>query len=263
MPVTSIPTITPLSSAWTYQFFISEVRVLTNELDNERVQDSNIINHVNVCIGNIAELLNLAAEPWYGVLWPATHSAADTSCPVPFIDLATAVSSQVPNQMLWKIRRLTISNASPVLVDNCKYSSLEEILTLAKRRGTTDVSNGQYSDTVCWHHNGNLIYLYIPTAVSTTYTSLKYHINAYRQPVLIDPTVTANWANKIDLPDRFVRLCLLMVQKMVLEQIGKQMDPQADAQMQAMTNQITQNIVAETQFAQQQRGKQEYGLGNR
>lgn len=263
MAITSIPTITPLSSIWTYRFFISEVRVLTNELDNERVQDSNIVNHLNVCVGNIAELLNLAAEPWYGVLWPATSSPADTSCPVPYIDLATAVGNQVPNQMLWKVRRLTVSNADPVLVDNCKYSSLEEILTFAKRRGAVDVSNEQYSDTVCWHHSGSLVYLYVPTAISTAYNSLKYHVNAYRQPILIDPTNSAQWANKIDLPDRFVRLCLLMVQKMVLEQAEKKIAPEMDAQIQNMTNQITQNIVSEAQYAQQQRTKQEYGLGNR
>jgi hypothetical protein len=54
-----------------------------------------------------------------------------------------------------------------------------------------------------------------------------------------------------------------MAQKMVLEQVNKQIDPAIEQNIQSMTAQITNQIVQETQFAEVQRTKQEYGLKTR
>lgn len=269
MPVTSMPVSTTLSTVWTHQRLVSELRVITNELDNERVQDSNIRNHVNVCISNIAELLNMAKNPFYGITWQA---APDGSSPMPYIDLSTKLALTVngqtwqttnpssatfaPYQLIWDLNRLGFVNAGGNLA-NAQGLSMEEVMHL----NTGD--NMQYTQAVAWHLHGDRIYMYVGDEIAAP--SL-YYIFGFRNPILDDlrPTdVSTTWGKTVDLPDRYVRLLLLMGQKMVLEQVNKAVDPAIDQAINQTTQQITASIVAEAQFAESQRTKQEYGLKTR
>lgn len=269
MPVTSMPVTSTLSVIWTHQRLVSELRVITNELDNERVQDANIRNHVNVCLSNIAELLNLAKDPFYGVTWNATP---DGNTPMPNINLNTKVSLLVngsgwttlnpsvstfaPYALLWEVNRLGFTNAAGKLA-NAQRLSLEEIMHL----NTGD--NMQYQEAVAWHLHGGYLYLYVGGNITAPSA---YYIFGFRNPILDDlqpPASSTTWTQAIDLPDRYARLLLLMGQKMVLEQVNKQVDPSIDAAINQTTQQITSSIVAETQYAEAMRQKKEYGLNTR
>lgn len=270
MPLTSPMQVqSTLSVIWTHERLVSEVRTATNELDNERVQDSNIRNHINICLSNIAELLNLAKNPIYGISWQATP---DGNVPLPHIDLTIPASLEVngqpwttnlpttatftPYSLLWEVNRLGFINTGGVM-NNCQKLSQEEIMHLSGR------ANMQATQHVSWNHHGGNIYLWIGQEVPTP---TEYWIFGYRNPILDDlkdAATSITWRKPVDLADRYVRLLLLMAQKMVLEQVNKQVDPALEQNIQSMTAQITNQIVQETQFAEAQRVKQEYGLKTR
>jgi hypothetical protein len=272
-----------LSVIWTHERLVSEVRTATNELDNERVQDSNIRNHINVCLSNIAELLNLAKNPIYGISWQATPDYTGVGFPpagkppIPFIDLTIPCSLEVNNQpwtttlpttsqftpysLLWEINRLGYGYQDPLgnsySMHNCQKLSQEEIMHL------NTGSNMQATQHISWNHHGGSIYLWIGQEVIAPN---EFWIFGYRNPImddLKDYATSVTWRKPIDLSDRYIRLLLLMSQKMVLEQVNKQIDPAMEQNIQSMTAQITSQIVQETQFAEAQRVKQEYGLKTR
>ena len=91
MPVSNIPAIVPLSSYYTPQLLISEVAVLVNELDNERIQNANLRMACNFAIGHIAELLNMAQEPWYEVIWKIDLEGTDHFNGCKWVNLQTIV----------------------------------------------------------------------------------------------------------------------------------------------------------------------------
>lgn len=268
-----------LSVVWTHERLVSEIRVATNELDNERIQDSNIRNHINVCISNIAELLNLAKNPLYGISWEATPDYNGVGLPpagrppIPYIDLSIPVALEVngqpwtttlpntavfsPYSLLWEINRVGFVNQGSIILNNCQKLSQEEIMHLSTR------TNLQATQHISWNQHGNMLYLWIGQEVTPP---SQFWIFGYRNPILDDLkdyATSVTWRKPVDLSDRYVRLLLLMAQKMVLEQVNKQIDPALEQNIQSMTSQITSQIVQETQFAEMQRTKQEYGLKTR
>lgn len=280
MPLTSPMRVqSTLSTIWTHQRLVSEVRTVTNELDNERLQDSNIRNHINVCLSSIAELLNLAKNPIYGISWQATldfdgsGSPPSGQPPIPYIDLTVPVALQVngqawtvtlpttavftPYSLLWEVNRLGFVHVGTSAMHNCQKLSQEEIMHLSTR------SNMQATQHISWNQHGGNIYLWIGQEVTTP---TEFWLFGYRNPILDDlkdAAVSTTWAKPVDLSDRYVRLLLLMAQKMVLEQVNKQVDPAIEQNIQSLTAQITSQIVQETQFAEAQRVKTEYGLKTR
>lgn len=278
MPISSPSRIgRQLSVIWTPQRLISEVRVLTNELDNERVQDLNIRNHINVCVSNIAEMLNMVKNPYYGISWEATLDYNGSGNPpageppLPHIKLDTLMQLQIagqtwttdnpsntqfaPYSLLWEINRVGYTASGKL--HNCQRLSQEEVMHLNAGH------NLQSVQTICWNHHGDRLYFYIGSQLSVP---TQFWIFGFRNPVFDDlkpESTSTTYTAPIDLPDRHIRLLLLMTQKMVLEQVNKQVDPNLDASIQQMTNQIMASIVQETQFAEAQRTKQEYGLKTR
>ena len=67
MPILTMSDASPLSKGWTHEAVVSEALVLTNQLDNERVQLYNVRVHMNTAISNISDMLNLANMPWYNI----------------------------------------------------------------------------------------------------------------------------------------------------------------------------------------------------
>jgi hypothetical protein len=100
-----------------------------------------------------------------------------------------------------------------------------------------------------WDHYGSSIVFYIPPQATLGFVPTTFDVWAVRNPLLDDYT-TAALTTPIDLPDRYMRLLLLMVQKMVLEQANQQPDPNLDANISNLTQQIASNISNETQFMQ-------------
>jgi len=67
MPINNMSLVTPLSMQWTYEQVVSEAMVLTNTMENVDIQLDNVRNHLNARLSYIANLLNSAERPWYGV----------------------------------------------------------------------------------------------------------------------------------------------------------------------------------------------------
>lgn len=251
MPLVFSGAVTRLSSTWTPQRVISEVRVLTRQLGNEIVQDMNIRNHINVAVSNIAEMLNMAKHPHYGIVFKNSTIEAGTTPPE--IDLGALFSGGpfdglAGQQVVWEITRISTTQnlgGSPAVtrLHNVISQPLDVILNL---NGNTNIQT-QYD--MFWEHHGSRILFYIPPVAQLGFAPTTFDIWAIRNPLLDDYTNTG-LTTRIDLPDRYVRLLILMVQKMVLEQANQQSDPNLDANISNLTQQIANNIAQETQFIQ-------------
>lgn len=77
MPI-AISKVLPLSKAWTHQTLVSQAMALTNTIDNEIVQTSQVRAHANIAISHIAELLSTANYPFYGIDGIGTFETQDS-----------------------------------------------------------------------------------------------------------------------------------------------------------------------------------------
>lgn len=281
MPVAAIRPITPLSAAQTHQFLANSARALAHELDNERVQNSNIRNYINIGISHIAQLMNMSEAPWYGISWELTLEAAPHISGVQWCDLATPIvpaavsapaqapalvpglTTVVPANLLWKVKRITGAGDPEdpsIFAGNFTKLSIEEITTLATN------SNNQYRHTIAWCHHGSEIYFHVGAEIGAgQYYSMptKIVLWGHRKPLLdnlMPETQTgSSWTALIDLPDSDMRLLLLMVQKMIMEQVNKVPDQAHTAEIAQLTAQITGNLVQEVQYEASEREKRRYG----
>lgn len=300
MPVSAIPAIVPLSSYWTPQLVISEVAVLVNELDNERIQNANLRSHCNLAITHIAELLNMAQEPWYEVIWQIALEGSNHFNGCPWINLATIVTptaisgtggdrlpqvptaagltagSVVPSNLLRRVNRISAANSgsqpSSAWVGNLRKLSMNELTEQMNKQ-----FNSQYRQSMCWSQSGNGIFILRGANIDSSTTTLgsgkdyispgQFVLYGQRKPMLDNlagENVTGTgFTQLIDLPDQHIRLLVLMVQKMALEQLSKAVPPDLDGQVTELTKQITANLVGETQFAQAERMKVSQGFTNR
>jgi hypothetical protein len=76
--ITEIREMYPLSRSWTHEEMASEAMVLTNTIDNEKLQLANIRNHINIAITHIADLLNLSSYPAYNIFMKGTIEKEST-----------------------------------------------------------------------------------------------------------------------------------------------------------------------------------------
>jgi hypothetical protein len=268
------------------------VRVLINELDNERIQNSNIRTNINIAISHVAQLINMAQEPWYQVVWeislePAPHFTGapwvDLSIPAAFVVGAANTGQRNPQQtpgllagnlvpanLLWEIKLLIGAKdgsqiAVPnVWVGNCTRLSMNEIMNLQTHFNT------QYRQNIAWVHSGNAIYFHIGNQIGT---GLDFEapgqlaLIGTRTPLLDnmegEQTATTSWNQLLDLPDRHCRLVLLLAQKMCLGQLNKTEPPSLDNEVAQLSSQITQNVIQELQFEQGKRSKVDQGFQTR
>lgn len=296
MPVTAIPAIVPLSSSWTVQNMVGHIRVLINELDNERFQNANIRTSLNIAISHVAQLLNIAQEPWYQIAWQVTLESALHITGVKYINLSTQVTPAaptggtgdrapqggqggvtagdvIPSNLLWEVRQMIASassaqisgNVPNVWTGNLTRLSVNEIMNLQNNYNT------QYRQSMCWVHSGTNIFVHQGTDIAASgkdyVTPGQLAIVGSRNP-LLDNLAGENvsgsgWGQLIDLPDRHMRLAMLMTQKMCLEQLNKVIPASLDGEVANLSQQITNNVVAELQFEQGKRSKVDQGFQTR
>ena len=300
MPVVEARAITPLSSMWTVARLIAEIRTLTNELDNARIQDTTIRNHLNSALTNIADLLNSAEKPDYGVVWRANLEAAAHPTGLAWIDLSTPVSvvatnawergfnqnsfvassNMIPSSHLWGLSYVTAKAAASgqndptkVWKGNCQSVSISEVATL-----DTGL-NDQYRQSICYHHHGHDVLFHFgsqitsapnmaPDNTNTYYERPKdFNIWGYRQPLLdnLEPesSATSSWKKYVDLPDKHMRLLLLFGQKMVLEQLKKEVDSGIEQQISTIIQQIQGTVQTDVQKQISDRINQKQGFSTR
>ena len=73
----------------------------------------------------------------------------------------------------------------------------------------------------------------------------------------------SSWTMPVDVPNKFMRLIILLGQKMCLEQLSKQIDSNTSNEIIALQNQVAQSYVQELQLEAQRITEQKYGFNTR
>lgn len=279
MPITAINgqanyTVTPLSNSWTHQEVASEAMVLTNTIDNENIQLSNVRTHIKSAISYLANLLNMAASPFYGINMTAEIESTAHPSGLPFINLATPLGTVIPVGIINEVKRVNSTKIS--LSNNAAYSGNFTGWDVSMLTQQNNFFNLQHRDTVAWTHHGNDLLLFagsnIQTPISPAGSECPYSLlpadvrivlMCFRQPILDDmlPTNNANsiYFNNVDLPDRYIHLLLQMVQKMILQQINVTPPAQLEQDINQGLMQINSNLNQDLQFERAEREKLKYG----
>jgi len=278
MPVTKIPTITPLSRNWTHEQIASEVMVVTHTTDNEDIQLYNIRNHINLSLSDLANQLNLSTSPWYRISLTAMLEAAVHDSGLDWIDLDTPFSNQVPSQLLLDVKRLSTvsSGVSTDWVNNCTKQDISEITALRSNQ------NVQWRYSVTWSHTGRELIIFVGNGILSRanmavtpwqfydITLQNFILWGTRKPLvdnLLAPGApNSNYRSNVDLPDQYVNLLVKMTQKKVLEQRRESGNP-VDAQLYQEVTQnvqlLQQQLMSEIQFEAAEREKRKYGVPQR
>lgn len=276
MPVITVNPIVPMSSVWTVRRVVNQIRMITGEPDSEKIQNSHIRNYINTAVAYLAEVLNEAEKPDYGVTWLCTQETTKHISGLDWIDLThplvvsanaayernfsqnkhTAAGEIIPFTFLDSIDYLsckastvvgeqdTIAN---VLQRNCRKFNLEEITTLSNG------FNNQYRQDIGYCPYGRDILLFFgseitaeaavaPDNVSTFYER-PYHFVLWgkRRPLmdnlLEESDSTSSFDEYVDVADEHIRLLIMLVQKSALEHVAKQID---NSTAQAIAQEIAQ-----------------------
>lgn len=302
MPVILANPIVPLSSVWTHERLVNHVRTVTNELDNERIQNTHLRNHVNAAIASVCDILNTAKKPDYGVMWRATLEGIEHASGLEWIDLSTPVTVTVanawevgfnqnsklsageiiPSAFLDRITNVTCkpsqsvgeqNNVADVLKTNCQLLSISEIATLSNG------FNDQYRQSICYCPYGKDILFHIGSQITvaanvapdgtSTFFERPFHyvIWASRRPILDnlipENTAGSSWTAYVDIPDQYMRLVILLAQKMTIESLNKQVDNGTEQAIAAQIAQIQGLVQADVATEKAEREKQKQGFSTR
>lgn len=286
MGVLTLPNIPTLGRTWTHRQAVSEAMVLTNTVDNERIQMSNVRAHLNVAISTVVEQLALHNDPFYGVIYKSGIEATYHDTGLHYIDLGIAIptTTYIPIQNISKVERVSAQDTAGTYTDafigNFSKKDISEIVQLENNL------NVQHRDSVYWCHYGNIILLFIGFNINTSLRNnndLAYRlpddqltIFAMRQPTLddlkpiapdinnVDPVRhSQTFDNVIDLPDRYVKLAIALTQKFILEQLEKTIPQQLEQELGQSFMKANNDVQNELQIERARRQKEEYGEQNK
>lgn len=286
MGVLALPNIPTLGRTWTHREAVSEAMVLTNTVDNERIQMSNVRAHLNVAISTVVKQLELNTDPFYGVIFKCEVEDTYHDTGLHYIDLSTLVpgTTYMPIQNISKVERVSTQdkegNYDDAFVGNFSQKDISEITQVQNNL------NVQHRDSVYWAHYGKDILLFIGSNINTTLVNdntLAYNfpedqitIFVLRQPVLDDlkpiapdpNNVDANrhsqtFDNVIDLPDSYVKLAIALTQKFILEQLEKTIPQQLEQEIGQSFAKANQDVQNELYIEKAKRQKDQYGEQNK
>jgi len=277
MPITSMSAITPLSRYWTHEAICSEAMVITDTLDNENVQLSNVRAHMNVGISYIAELMNLAAMPVFHIWMQGSFEPQIHATGLEYIDLTRIDNTLVPPisippiQIIDDISRINLkpSTTTPPNTDFCSNVTKWDISELTNQQWGLNVQQRQ---TIAWAQIGSDLIFYVGndiTSLNLARSGSAYDITSQpivivgrRQPLLDDllaENVSLTYRTNVDLPDKYIKLLIQMVQKMILEQLNMKPAAQLEQEINQGIAMISQNLASETNFEKDAREKKKYG----
>lgn len=279
-------TITPLSNGWTHEAVVSEAMILTNTIDNESIQLHSVRVHLNMAISYIAELLRMNTTPFYGLYMEAVLETTPHPSGLEWINMGTQLGGVIPNQIISDIRRINSHNTNPFLVPppvNAipPYDGNWTRWDLSMLTQQNNNHNVQHRFTVAWQHHGSEILLFIgnnivtpqraafytihemPTPYSLKPTDAKIVIWTNRQPQLDDlrplNDPLTNYRGNIDIPDKYIKLLIQLVQKSILEQISAQVPANLDNEINQAVAQVQTMIQSDLQLEAAEREKRKYG----
>jgi hypothetical protein len=186
-----------LSKNFTLQQVESIVRVLANEIAPDKVQSLTIKDYVNIATFDVAEMLNGAKYPDYGVI--ATGSITGWTTLVGGAAVNGSISIAGINYD--KIVKITDSVAGLVVLQkDLVFENVANILA--------------YNNSMFYNHFGeSLLFFKGSTQAPATGSVSIYY---YRLP-----TPVANQADFVDVKDKYMPLVIAKVKALVYEQVGQ------------------------------------------
>lgn len=272
--------IEPLSKNWTYQTVVDHAQILTNTIDNEFVQIDNVRRHMNAAMAYLANLLNLANQPWYGLYVVARleSSLHDSGCE--YIDLTDSTNNNALSvySMLHSIKRIsTKSTGSDTdFVGNCSRRDISQIMQLQSHQSSS------WRQSICWTHHGKDILLFVGHDISTAsqvrenapynVSNQDFIIWGHRRPILdnlvapiasVQNSQEGNYTHYIDFPDEYVELLLKLIQQKILVQMREQVPTQLETEINQGLLQIEQLRQLSVRAEEEEREKLRYGTQQR
>lgn len=277
MPITSPTQLpVPLGNLWTHARAVTWLRGRTTEYGSEDIQTEVIRQSLNIAISHVADLLAATSGGFYDWYFQATMEPGLLNNWVPFIDLSLPVSytwnninpnrpfgtmnkgaanTFYPTNIISEIKAIAVLNTNAALnrtntvMGPLKKVNMETLIALST------IENTQWNQSMAWVHSGHSVLLFFGQEIDMTgavtlppgktyFGPNNFLLHVRRNPILDtllhpqDPN--SDWNNTIDIPDRYIRLVLLMAEKSLMEILGKQeVTGQAVQEIAALTQQIT------------------------
>lgn len=218
---------------------ISEVQVISGQLDPELVPKKSVAEHIALSTFEIGALIGNLCAPWYGVSLPITipAHAKETSNPKGVVNVYSI--NPVPAFTLPQdgvdVSESTEELARPWVAGIANEADQPGIIKITALRndiidaGTIkharDISqfwgiakgrNTQWQGSVAWIQHGNLLYVWVGgEVVITTGTNDEFFVMAYRNPGALDPT---NDNDYMDIPDQHAPLVIAKAALLCMKQ---------------------------------------------
>lgn len=203
MPITVIPSLTPLSTSWMTRDLVSHVRALVNEIDNQRLQNQTIRANIKSATSHVAQLLAMHKHPEYGIAWrfnieggtqPPTHlgqatrdavtglywcnlgtlvipvapvtANAQAAYPEPSDSNASINQGVIPLNLLQKIETIQASKdlATQTTPDPVWQGNIQE-LSIDELSALQNDYNTHWRQSICYAVHGHAIYFYFGPAI--------------------------------------------------------------------------------------------------
>lgn len=192
-----------LSKVWTLAKITSVLRVLINEIAPDKVQSLSIVDYVNLATQDLAEMLNGASQPDYGVaekLAAATEPTAITTLDVYYkagetkyvVDLASLANS------VDKVIKL-FDSANGLILPAGDYE-FDNIINIPQKQ-----------KNVWYIQFGEKIFLLYGTGATQIGTVTLFY---YRQPTMVSAD-----GDYVDMKDKYVPLLVAKAKNLIYEQL--------------------------------------------
>lgn len=216
MPITVIPSLTPLSTSWLTRDLVSHVRALVNELDNQRLQNQTIRANIRSATSHVAQLLATHKHPEYGITWrfnleggtqPPTNLTQATRDPITgmyWCNLRTLViptapvaanaeaaypepsnvnpsinAGVIPLNLLQKVETIQASKDFGTQAADIVWQGNLQELSIDELSALQNDYNSQWRQSICYAVHGHAIYLYFGNTIGRSNTPSE---NPYQLP---------------------------------------------------------------------------------
>lgn len=201
---------------------ISEVQVISGQLDPELVPKKSIAEHIALCTFEIGSLIGNLCAPWYGVSIPFTipvHEVETTNItgvvstfdinPAPVytlpdggVDVSPDITGSLPS--IW-VKGITNPTDQPGIIkivaiknDIVDSGTIKKARDISQFWGIAKGRNMQWQKSVVWVQHGNILYIWVGGEIEISLLNQTFQVMAYRGPGALDPS---NDNDYMDIPD--------------------------------------------------------------